>query len=412
MSQHVSFLHAADLHLDSPFSGLTHVPEHLFHDIRESTFTAFENLVETAIEKEVDFVLLAGDLFDNEKQTLKAQIHLRNGFQKLEKHHINVYVSYGNHDFVNGNVHPITYPDNVYEFTEEKVSHVVFKKDRVPLASIYGFSYENRSVHTNKASEYEIKDNHIPYHIAMLHGSISSNTEHDVYAPFQIRDLTESAFDYWALGHIHKRQVLHTDPVVVYPGNIQGRNRKETGEKGCYHVTLSPGHVETTFIPLETIQFRRHTIDASDCNEIHQLERKIHDSITMSMNKPSPQLISLRLTSHTEQLSNWNKEAYLDEIIGLINESLVLQTNWRYIFRFEVEEHEYPMENDLLHGEHFAGELMRHFADVSIQPLLTDLFQHRKVRKYVSTPSEKEEETIKNKAKKLLIKELLKNGGE
>src|SRR5699024_6918698 len=122
MSQHVSFLHAADLHLDSPFSGLTHVPEHLFHDIRESTFTAFENLVETAIEKEVDFVLRAGDLFDNEKQTLKAQIHLRNGFQKLEKHHINVYVSYGNHDFVNGNVHPITYPDNVYEFTEEKVS--------------------------------------------------------------------------------------------------------------------------------------------------------------------------------------------------------------------------------------------------------------------------------------------------
>src|SRR5699024_7401917 len=126
--------------------------------------------------------------------------------------------------------------------------HFTYQKNGQPLVSIYGFSYVNRAVHTNKAKEYDINDQQqIPFHIAMLHGSVSTNTDHDVYAPFRLSDLTSRDFDYWALGHIHKRQVLHTDPYIVYPGNIQGRNRKETGEKGCYHVTISPEDTTISF---------------------------------------------------------------------------------------------------------------------------------------------------------------------
>src|SRR5699024_3332473 len=116
MTNKLTFIHAADLHLDSPFKGLANIPEHIFSDVLESIYEALGRLVQAAIDMEVDFVLLSGDLFDNERQSLKAQITLRNAFEKLKSHEIHVYLSYGNHDNINGNVHPIEYPDNVYYF--------------------------------------------------------------------------------------------------------------------------------------------------------------------------------------------------------------------------------------------------------------------------------------------------------
>lgn len=219
MSGKISFIHAADLHLDSPFKGLANVPASIFKEICESTFVALDRLVSVAIDKKVDFVLIVGDLFDNEKQGIKAQIRLRKAFEELKEHQINVYVSYGNHDHINGNIHPVTYPDNVFIFSSEKVSQFIYKRNHQPIAQIYGFSYENRAVLTNKAQEYIVADRSIPFHIAMLHGSIQKNTVHDVYAPFQKSDLFQKDFDYWALGHIHQREVLGERPPVVYPGN-------------------------------------------------------------------------------------------------------------------------------------------------------------------------------------------------
>ncbi len=226
MAAQISFIHAADLHLDSPFQGLKQTPEHIFSEIRESTFAALNRLVQAAIDKQVDFLLLAGDLFDNEKQSLKAQVRLRRAFETLAHHNINVYLSYGNHDFTGGSEHPVTYPDNVFIFPDERINHFTYEKKGQKLANIYGFSYEKRAVHENKAVQFQVKGRHIPYHIAMLHGSLHSNTDHDVYAPFHISDLTEKAFDYWALGHIHQRQILKEDPYIIYPGNLQGRSRK------------------------------------------------------------------------------------------------------------------------------------------------------------------------------------------
>src|SRR5690625_6385033 len=89
----------------------------------------------------------------------------------------------------------------------------------------------------------------------MVRGSLHSNTGYGVYAPFYLRDLVEKDFDYWALGHIHQREILKENPHIVYPGNIQGRNRKEQGEKGCYYVTLSQASTTVSFVTLQAIQF-------------------------------------------------------------------------------------------------------------------------------------------------------------
>src|SRR5690625_446737 len=129
----ISFIHAADLHLDSPFKGLTRLPDVVFETIRQSTFHAFDRLIQTAINKNVDFVLLVGDLFDNERQGSKAQVHLRKSFERLEQYGINVYLSYGNHDYVNGNKHRISYPKNVHIFPNEMVSSFIYKKNGTAL---------------------------------------------------------------------------------------------------------------------------------------------------------------------------------------------------------------------------------------------------------------------------------------
>jgi DNA repair exonuclease SbcCD nuclease subunit len=412
LSKQISFIHAADLHLDSPFQGLAHMPEQLFKEIRESTFVALDRLVRTAINEQVDFVLIVGDLFDNERQSLKAQVRLRKAFQELEKHHINVYISHGNHDHINGNIHAVTYPDNVFVFPSEKVSQFTYEQNGIPLAEVHGFSYENRAVLKNKTHEYQIVNQATLYHIAMLHGSLQSNSEHDTYAPFQINELVQKDFDYWALGHIHQRDILKEDPFVVYSGNTQGRHRKETGEKGCYHVVLSEASTEMTFIPLQALQFTNVMIDVSKCNEVNQLESFIHDVIQKQFEKTTPQLIDLTLTSDQQNLNEWKNNDYLDEIIEIVNETFVDQTNWNYIFRYTIKVERTKIDQALLEANHFIGELLRQFEETPIQPHINELYKHRQGRKYLELLSDEEKSTIKDKAQQLLFSELLGKGGK
>ncbi|WP_241558962.1 metallophosphoesterase family protein [Oceanobacillus halophilus] len=403
----ISFIHAADLHLDSPFKGLAHTPEHIFKEIRESTFHALDNLVSTAIQRKVDFILISGDLFDNEKQSLKAQIRLRKAFEELNNHDIKVYASYGNHDFINGNIYPVNYPDNVFIFPDEKVTNFTFVKDQQALAKIYGFSYENRAVHEEKAKEFHISDTEVPFHIAMLHGSIRTNSDHDVYAPFQLSDLQKELFHYWALGHIHKREILKENPAIVYPGNTQGRNRKETGEKGCFHVVLRENQTELTFIPLQKVIITPVHMDVSDLTNLHQLETKIQQTF-QNISDTYHYLIDLYLTSNQHDLKEWEANKQLDEIIELINETTSSQDNWKYIFRVTTEVRADISSLDLEKGEHFIGELIRQVEDASIQPYVNELFHHKQARKYLDPLSTTEEQSIKEEAKNLLLNELLK----
>ena len=406
MSKEISFLHAADLHLDSPFKGLAHMPASIFEQVRESTFAALDRLINMAIETQVDFLLIVGDLFDNEKQSLKAQIRLRTAFEELERHHINVYLSYGNHDYTKGNRHPVTYPDNVFIFPDEKVRHFIHSKDGQKIAEIHGFSYENRAVLTNKTAEYQVVDKTIPYHIAMLHGSVQGNTEHDTYAPFQLSELMTSSYDYWALGHIHKQEILKEDPSIVYPGNIQGRHRNETGEKGCVHVVLSENQQTVDFIPLQSIVFTRLMLDVSACEEIHQLERMIQHKLTTD-SSASPQLIDLILVSKQEQLNQWENDGDLQEIIDLINETTIQSSQWSYIFRHSLQVEVESSKQRLEQGDHFISELARQVEEGTIYDMTEELFKHRQARKYVDMISEQEGMAIKSEARDLLMNELL-----
>lgn len=407
MTQEITFIHAADLHLDSPFQGLAGAPEKLFQAIKDSTFTALDNLIEKAVAHRVDFVLITGDLFDHEKQSLKAQICLRQAFEQLASHDIEVFLSYGNHDYRKGNVHQVEYPNNVHIFPDEEVRTFLYEKNGRPAAQIYGFSYVDRAVTKNKAKEFVVKDAHVPFHIAMLHGSVQGNAEHDVYAPFQLSDLSSKGFNYWALGHIHKRQVLKEDPYVVYPGNIQGRHRKETGEKGCYLVHLTRTKTNLTFLPLQNIEFTTMEVDVSDINEIFQLEPRIIQRAER-IAKNALQLVDLKLHSDTEYLSDWQADGSLDEMLAIINESLASQEFWQFIYKMEVRLERASGLADNTYGEHFLAELKKRFNETSGEAYVAELYQHRQARKFLELPEEDIKNEWKREAEEQLFSRLLK----
>ncbi|KSU62119.1 hypothetical protein AS034_08265 [[Bacillus] enclensis] len=246
----IRFIHCADLHLDSPFRGLQHLPPELFARIQNSTFASFEKLVKRAIHEQVDFIVISGDLFDEEDRSIRAQARLLNQFNLLYKNEIPVYVIHGNHDYLGGFRLKLDMPDNIHVFNNKtEVKELITKKGAV--VKLTGFSYDTRHIRDRRISEYP-KQLEADYVIGLLHGSEGSlHSEHENYAPFSISELKEKNYHYWALGHIHQRQVLNPAPPIVYPGNIQGRHRKETGEKGCYLVELDKHDSFLTFIPTQ-----------------------------------------------------------------------------------------------------------------------------------------------------------------
>lgn len=407
MDDQVTFIHAADLHLDSPFIGLSRSPEKVLKSAQESTFNAFDHLVDVAIERSVDFVLLVGDLFDANVQSLKPYIKLRQACEKLEEHEIAVYLSYGNHDYMKGHVHKITFPNNVYVFSQETVTAFDFIKNSETKATIYGFSYENKAISVNKAKEFKRNNDKAPFHIGMLHGSLYEDSNHPTYAPFTLDDLLQVSFDYWALGHIHKRQILREEnPAIIYSGNTQGRHSLETGPKGCYYVTLTKTTTKTEFIPLQAIQFEQFSIDLASCTEPLQVEEKIRKQI-MNTFKPSiPLLIHLTLFGN-DRLLYWDQHEYLAEIVEIINEQLLLEQHWMYIYQVSTNVPEVKETSKLETDKHFMNTLMKQFSETSIQPFLTDLYRHPVGRQYLQTLSAEALETIKHEAKQFLMDELL-----
>ncbi|EKB3203532.1 exonuclease SbcCD subunit D [Listeria monocytogenes] len=269
----IQFLHMADLHLDSPFIGLSTLPQPLFSAIQESTFQSLERITTVAIKEAVDFVLIAGDIYDSEDQSVRAQSRFSKEMKRLEVANIPVFMIHGNHDFIEKHKEKLTLPSNVHVFSEqvEVMSH---KTATGVSVNIYGFSYNERHIRSSRVDKYKIQGN-ADFHIALLHGSeVSSSEEHDVYAPFRVQEISKKGFDYWALGHIHKRQLLAESPSIYYPGNIQGRNRKESGEKGASIITLSEASTTIDFIGTSPIIWEEAVITLPENSEINAFYRE------------------------------------------------------------------------------------------------------------------------------------------
>ena len=234
-----SFLHTADIHLDSPLLGLVGQEGTAAERIRNATREAFEGLIERAVEEQVSFLVIAGDLYDGNWRDYKTGLYFVRQMGRLREAGIPVYLLYGNHDAESQITRRLTLPDNVHVFGTRQPES--FRIDDLDVV-LHGQSYRQRDVSENLARSYP-QPVVGAFNIGVLHTGLGGMGGHANYAPCSLEDLINKGYDYWALGHVHRAQVLHEQPRIVFPGNLQGRHVREDGAKGAYLVAVENNQV-------------------------------------------------------------------------------------------------------------------------------------------------------------------------
>lgn len=231
----MKFLHIADVHLDSPFLGLSFLPSELFCQIKNAIQLSFEKAVNFAIDHDVDLVLLAGDTFDSIHPTPQSKIFFANQIKRLVDRQIQVVMVLGNHDY--SQIDDLLLNESPYFKiigSNEQIEQADFMTKSQYKYRVVGFSYQHNHITEDIIAKYPPKSTSI-YTIGLAHaGMKQSSVDQNNYAPFTLNEVKDLNYDYFALGHIHLRQVLSQEPWIVYSGNLQGRHVNEKDAKGFY----------------------------------------------------------------------------------------------------------------------------------------------------------------------------------
>jgi DNA repair exonuclease SbcCD nuclease subunit len=292
--QRFRFVHAADLHLDTPFEGIRGVAPEVGRALREASLDAFDALVELCLEQEAAFLLIAGDVYDGAERGLRAQLRFRAGLERLAAAGVRVFVVHGNHDPSEEGWSAIReWPEGVTVFGPERVAGVPLVRAGERLATVYGISYGRRDVHENLSLAFprdgRARQGEDGLRVGLLHCNAGGNTDHAPYAACSLSDLVAADIDYWALGHVHGRRILAGDagadaggPWVVYPGNLQGRSPHpaEQGAKGAYVVEAETRDGaarvrEVRFHAVDRVRFLSVALDVSSHVDLGQVEREL-----------------------------------------------------------------------------------------------------------------------------------------
>ncbi len=270
-----SFIHAADIHLDSPHSGLSAYEGAPVELLRNAPRAAFSNLIDEAIRERVDFMVISGDLYDGAWKDFNTGLFFSGEMGRLKREEISVFIAHGNHDAESELTKHLTLPDNVTVFSTRKAE----SKSLEPLGVVlHGQSFRDAKTEENLAVAYPPA---VPdcFNIGVLHTAVEGHAEHAPYAPCSLSDLTDKGYDYWALGHVHEYKILSEDPLVVFPGNLQGRHIRETGPRGALVVTVENGKPTVERLFVDTVRWHRIEIDAGPAHSLQDVVRLARDRL-------------------------------------------------------------------------------------------------------------------------------------
>lgn len=264
MQGNFTFIHAADIHLDSPLHGLSRKDEAFSQLVRGATRKAFSNVVDLAIEESAAFVVIAGDLYDGAwKDQSTGQFAIAQ-LARLARAGIRSVIVFGNHDADSRVTRHLTAPEGVYKLKSAKCETVLF--DDLGVA-IHGRSYKEAATTENIASTYCPPVEGL-LNIALLHTALDGHERHANYAPCSVGELQAAGHDYWALGHVHDHAIRSDHPHIVFAGNTQGRHIRETGSKGAVVVRVEEGgisHVEHR--ATDEVRWAHARVDASGARD-------------------------------------------------------------------------------------------------------------------------------------------------
>ncbi|WP_044337797.1 metallophosphoesterase family protein [Rossellomorea aquimaris] len=395
----IRFFHVADLHLDSPFIGLKHLPKEVFERIHNSTFASFERVVKEAIHRQIDFMIISGDLFDEEDRSIRAQAKLLKQYNLLHSNNIPVYVVHGNHDHLGSYRLELDMPENIHIFNEDTEVKQVTTQSGEPV-DIVGFSYGTRHIRNRRIEGFP-KRSEDRYTIGILHGSEGSvHSSHETYAPFTVSELLEKNYHYWALGHIHERRILHENPFIVYPGNIQGRHRKETGMKGCYEVELDQHHTKLTFIPTHDMLWKTCTVSLKGVNRFGEVFQRIQQALE-PLNE-GDMLIEILLTDDDSLPRDMAGKIENGDLLEALQSDYERQqgVKWVHSIRWDRTQASRGIERDPFTQEVMAT--LNGMNEEEWEDALSELYEHPSIYRFLDPLGEDEKKSLIGETEHLL----------
>ena len=405
------FIHAADLHLDSPFTGIrAAAPENAAKALYSATFDSYRNIIDLCVAEQVDALLVAGDIYDGADRSLRAQRAFIEGLQRLDAAGIRSFVCHGNHDPLDGWEAQLSYPDGCHRFGADFEAVPVFP-DEPERALVYGISYPTRDVYENLVQRLvEVESS--AFTIGLLHANVGTNTGHAAYAPCSLDDLVRSGIDYWALGHVHTRQVLHEPaPTVVYPGNSQGRHPNESGARGVYLVEVdAAGAVSLQFHATDTVRWERASIDISGMETEQDLLNEIDDAVQNLQDGAQGRSVVARITLNGRGQLNQSlrRPNAVGDILEVVNEEWAGQQPFVWCERIEDETGAAIDREALRAGEDFLAEVLR-TADLlkenpgSFRGGLAELYEHARHRRYLDAFTDEEIAALLDEAENMAV---------
>ena len=270
----IKIVHTADLHLDSPLQSLAMRDEALQEKVITASRGSLERMVDFCIAEGISAFLISGDLFDRSERSAKTAAYLVRQFERLVSVGVQVFYIKGNHDAENPITGEIQFPPGVHTFDG--------KGGKIKLASevwIHGVSFRDRHAPESLLGKFQLPEPNA-VNIAMLHTSLAGAAGHDPYAPCSIANLKDMGFDYWALGHVHKRQVHLQSPWIVMPGNPQGRDVGESGPKSATLLTIESGKISIEEISTSLVEFRDVSIVLDGAIDDDSIRKAIRRRLT------------------------------------------------------------------------------------------------------------------------------------
>lgn len=332
----MKFIHAADIHLDSPLSGLSAYQDAPTDLLRTATRDAFSNLVTEAIDEAVDFMVIAGDLYDGNWKDYNTGVFFSREMGRLNAACIPVFLVFGNHDAESEMTKKLSLPPNVIAFPS---NHAATHRIEHLKVALHGQSFKHAATTDNLAIGYP---NPVKgwLNIGVLHTALEGSSAHANYAPCALAELLAKDYDYWALGHVHEHAVLHTDPWVVFPGNLQGRHIREAGARGAVLVTVENERiVSVERMHTDVLRWQRLDVDvsvASDLASVVQAVSRKFSRLFETEHNGLPMVVRVVLSGNTEAHGDlFGNEAQLRAEILALSASIAGDRVWVEKVRIE-----------------------------------------------------------------------------
>ena len=387
-----SFVHAADLHLDTPFACAKVDSLQAGEALRQATFQAWDQVVSACLETGAAFLLVAGDVYDASQKSLRAQLRFRQGLERLEQQAIPAFVAHGNHDPLDSVSATLPPPPNTYVFGPEVETREVRRDGRL-LAQITGVSHPQKNESRNLARLFP------PpaaageaLQVALLHCNVGAETGHEPYAPCDLEDLAGAGYHYWALGHAHERRFLSRAPWVVYAGNTQGRSLRESGPRGCFLVAADGTDIleEPTLIETDAVRWLSTQIDVEPFSTTQDLLDRLLAECRRLQEKGAGRPVAARLILHGRSplYRELRRAGHAADLEGEVREAAASWTPFVHLAALEIKMRP-PLDLEALRAPpDFLGELLRAGDDLTRddclrvwEPLLEDpRFNRSKLR--------------------------------